>query len=63
MRNVTVPVTMPEHIWGRLASIADRHNCRVADVVARALIASAATGTMPKSINICPPGTEQKEDI
>lgn len=33
----TVPVTMPESVWGRLASIADNNDSTVAEVIADAL--------------------------
>lgn len=33
----TVPVTLPEEVWGRLASLADRRGVRVADLIAEAI--------------------------
>ncbi|GAA3730356.1 hypothetical protein GCM10022239_03690 [Leifsonia bigeumensis] len=33
----TVPVTLPEPVWGRLASIADRRGVKVADLIADAV--------------------------
>jgi transcriptional regulator of acetoin/glycerol metabolism len=42
---VTVPVTMPRHVWGRLASVADKRGVTVADVIASAV---AANITVPK---------------
>lgn len=37
MADKTISVTLPAHVWGRLASIADSQGVRVADVVALAV--------------------------
>lgn len=37
MSGKTVPVTLPEPVWGRLASIADRRGVTVADLIADAV--------------------------
>ncbi len=45
MSGKTVPVTLPEPVWGRLASIADRRGVTVADLLAgavRALVSAPA---------------------
>lgn len=34
---MTVPVTMPSKVWGKLARIADRDGCKVRDLVATAV--------------------------
>lgn len=39
MTDRTIPVTLPELVWGRLASIADRRGVKVADLVGDAVVA------------------------
>lgn len=39
MRPVSVPVTLPSWLWGRLATIADHRHSSVADVIGTALLA------------------------